>query len=94
MKSTLFAFCLLIASSAFAQSATEFFHHPAEGANEVTPHLGYRSATTHSKTANSSDVTMNGLDRLGVQYEYGFNPDLSLGFDFSYSTYTLSGAVV
>ena len=91
MKSVLFALAVLAVSPAFAQSSTEFFHQAAGGASEVTPHVGYRTATTHSTTANSSDVNMNGVDRLGVQYEYGINPLLSLGADLSYSSYKFSG---
>jgi hypothetical protein len=80
---------VLAFGTAHAAEATgggsEFFYQAASGTSDVTGHLGYRSFTSRDKTAGATDVTISGLDMLGVGYEYGINEMLAVGADLSYS---------
>lgn len=93
LKSLLiFAIMALTSIDVLAQSTTEFFHMPAAGVSEVTPHVGYRTSTVRATPAGSVERNMNGLDRLGATYTYGVNPLVALGADLSYSTYKISNS--
>jgi hypothetical protein len=80
---------VLAFGTAHAAEATgggsEFFYQAASGTSDVTGHLGYRSFTYRDKTAGAKDVTVSGLDMLGVSYEYGINEMLAVGADLSYT---------
>lgn len=90
MKHFLVLAATLLSTAAFAQSTTEYFHMPAAGAFEVTPHAGYRTSTNRAQTPNSKDFNLSGLDRLGAKGMYGVNPLVAIGADIAYSTYTIS----
>ncbi len=79
-----------MSASAFAQSTTEYFHMPAAGAFEVTPHVGYRTMTTRAQAPGSTESNLSGLERLGAKAMYGINPLIAVGADLSYSTYTVN----
>jgi hypothetical protein len=79
-----------ISGSAFAQSTTEYFHMPAAGVFDITPHVGFRTSTSRTKSAGSLDYNWSGLDRLGAKAMYGVNPLVAVGADLSYSSYKIT----
>ncbi|MCB0350081.1 MAG: hypothetical protein KDD38_02785 [Bdellovibrionales bacterium] len=65
-----------------ADSGSEYFYQAGEGQHEVTPGFTYQ---TGNIKGTGFDVDITGTI-LGVGYEYGLMPELSLGAELSYSS--------